>query len=71
MNSIRNWRLLSAKARAAIPKVYFAEEQADILALLDTLDRGMEMLEAGEMSDEQLADMLAILHTALRKPSSN
>jgi hypothetical protein len=74
MKARSNWRRLSAQARAAVPKLYFAEEQADMLALLDTLDSGMEMLDsasAEDMSDEQIANMLDAMRAAARKPSSN
>jgi hypothetical protein len=65
--------IVSAQARVAIPKLYFADEQADMFALLDNLDRLLGSLTDEALSDEfeQIAHVLAVLRTINRKPSSN
>jgi hypothetical protein len=63
-NLAKNWRRLSASARAAVPKLYIAIEQADMFALLDALDRIMlelDTVDAEAMSDEQITDLSAVL----------
>jgi hypothetical protein len=57
-------KLGGASARAAVPKLYIANEQADMFALLDALDRIMlelDTVDAEAMSDEQITDLSAVL----------
>jgi hypothetical protein len=73
-NLAKNWARLSASARAAIPTLYFAKEQADMFALLDTLDRIMlelDTVDAEAMSDEQITDLSTVLLRQNQKMHGN
>jgi hypothetical protein len=65
-----DWKQMSAQARTAIRERYFAHEQADLLALLNTLDQLWDLIEAGgnKISDEQLEEAVSLLRGIISKP---